>query len=276
MLYGKEIRLGRILNRKSGRAVIATIDHGIHVGVLPGLGATEEAIEHMVEGKPDGLMVNPGLAKKCHKSFVGRDAPALVLRIDWISGMRKVLPHERPRTKPIARVEDGVKMGADAVCAFFLSSTDGEIEASNFEYLGKIASDCEEWGMVLIIETFPLGKGVTKENEIDPETLKLPIRMCAEVGADLIKTKYTGDIDSFRNVVKSSPVPLLALGGPKMATTKDALEVARGAIDAGAAGVVFGRNIWQHENPQGVIKALKMIVHENATVEEALKEMRMR
>lgn len=274
MKYGKKIRLGRIINQKTGRAVITTIDHGIHVGVIPKLDATEEVIEKMIKGKPDSLMVCPGIAKKYNEMFVGREAPSLILRLDWISGLRTILPHEKPQARLIARVEDAVEIGADAVCLFFLASSDGEVEASNFEYVGEISSECEEWGMPLMIETFPLGKGVTKENEINPEYLKLPIRMSAEAGADLIKTKYTGDVDSFKEIVKSCPIPILALGGPKMATTRDALEVAKGAIEAGAAGVVFGRNVWQHDNPEGMVRALRKIIHERVNVVEALKELK--
>ena len=274
MKYGKKIRLGRIINQKTGKAVITTIDHGIHVGVIPKLDVTGEVIGKMVKGGPDGLMVCPGIAKKYNEIFVGRGAPSLILRIDWISGMRTILPHKNPQTRLIARVEDAVEMGADAVCVFFLASEDGETEASNFEYVGEISSECEELGMPLMVETFPLGEGVTKENEMDPEYLKLPIRMCAEAGADLIKTKYTGDVDSFKEIVKICPIPVLALGGGKMATSRDALRVAKEAIEAGAAGVVFGRNVWQHKNPEGMVKALRKIIHEKANVEKALKELR--
>lgn len=99
-------------------------------------------------------------------------------------------------------------------------------------------------------------------------------RVGAELGADIIKTNYTGDVDSFKKVVKGCPVPIIIAGGPKMATDRDLLKMASEAIKTGAAGVSIGRNVFQHRNPVGMVRALSKIVQEEASVEQAMRELR--
>jgi fructose-bisphosphate aldolase/2-amino-3,7-dideoxy-D-threo-hept-6-ulosonate synthase len=103
--------------------------------------------------------------------------------------------------------------------------------------------------------------------------VKLAARAGAELGADIIKTNYTGDPDSFREVTKGCPVPVVIAGGPKMSTTRDVLQMVRDAIDAGGAGTSIGRNVFQASNPTKMVRAFSKIVHEGASVEEAMKEL---
>jgi len=118
---------------------------------------------------------------------------------------------------------------------------------------------------------YPRGENI--KNPHDPEIVAHAARIGAEAGADIVKAVYTGDVDSFKKVVKSCPVPIVIAGGPKGNTDRDILEMCAGAMSAGAKGVTFGRNIFQHKNPPAMVRALNKIVIQGKTVREALKEL---
>jgi fructose-bisphosphate aldolase/2-amino-3,7-dideoxy-D-threo-hept-6-ulosonate synthase len=111
------------------------------------------------------------------------------------------------------------------------------------------------------------------KNSHDPEKVAHAARLGAELGADIVKTVYTGDIDSFREVVKSCPVPIAIAGGPTTNNEEELLETVQGALNAGAIGVTFGRNIFQHKDPSKMVRALSALVIDKLTVADALKEL---
>ena len=117
-------------------------------------------------------------------------------------------------------------------------------------------------------------RGKKIKNEHDPEAVNIAVRVGAELGADIVKTNYTGDIDSFKYIVKSVQVPVIIAGGPKMDTTTDILQLVYDSIQAGGAGVAFGRNVFQSDDPTKLVKAITKIVHKNYTVDEVLKEFK--
>jgi len=119
--------------------------------------------------------------------------------------------------------------------------------------------------MPLMAEMYP------REKNLDPDVVARAARIAFEVGADIVKTFYTGEGESFRAVVQSCPLPILILGGPKVESDEQLLRMVRDALDAGAAGIAFGRNVWQRDNPVAAVKALRAMVHEGSSVEEALR-----
>ena len=148
----------------------------------------------------------------------------------------------------------------------------GEEEGESLETLSEIALSCREWNVPLLAEMLPAPE---IQNKYDLEYIRVAARVGAELGADMIKTYYTGSIETFRKVVEGCPVPIVIAGGPRMDNERKVLEMVEGAIKAGAVGVAFGRNIWQHKNPSGMIRAIGRIVYENATVDEALNELNL-
>ncbi len=275
-MFGRSIRLGRIINPKSRRTVIVAIDHGLAMKPR-GLEKPLPVVKKLLEGKPDALLLNSGMIKLCHSLFLGKDSPALILRLDWAAGWRDIYSPEIDDLAFIFSVEDAVRLGADAVLTYlFLGpGVNTDLEARNLEWLGSIETECEHWGIPLIIEAHASPKAEERQR-IDTALLSLLVRTAAEIGADLIKTEYTGDVKSFKEVVEGCPIPVTALGGPKMPTDKAVLEMVKNVIEAGAAGVTFGRNVWQHKNPGGMLSAIKAIVHDNASVNEALKLLETR
>lgn len=268
---GKKIRTSHFINQKSKRSVIVPLDHGLPLGITPGLERPIETFQKVIEGGADAVLMPPGQAKVCRDGFFGRLSPSLILRLDWTNLFRTTLPAQVGSETLIASVEDAARFAADGVITyFFIGYETDEAEALNINNAGRIARECERYGMPYIAEPMARGKRAVG-HEYDPEYLKLHVRMAAEVGADFIKTDYSGDPDSFKEVVKGCPVPILIAGGPKTKTQQDALEMAKGALQAGAIGVIFGRNVFQAEDPTAMVKALRAIVHEDADVTDALK-----
>jgi fructose-bisphosphate aldolase/2-amino-3,7-dideoxy-D-threo-hept-6-ulosonate synthase len=103
------------------------------------------------------------------------------------------------------------------------------------------------------------------------ENVKIAARAAAELGVDIVKTNYTGSVESFREVTEGCPVPVVVAGGPRMETTQQILEMVHGSIEAGGAGVAMGRNVFQAEDPVKMVRAISMLVHQGAGVEEALR-----
>jgi fructose-bisphosphate aldolase/2-amino-3,7-dideoxy-D-threo-hept-6-ulosonate synthase len=168
----------------------------------------------------------------------------------------------------IADVEEGIRLGADAISIHVNIGSD--TEPLQLRALGDTARKCEEWGMPLIAMVYPRGKKI--EDQYDVDAVKHAARIGAELGADIIKTNYTGSVETFEEVVKGCPVPVVMAGGPKTKTTNDFCQMVNDMIHAKGAGVAAGRNVFQHENPIGMVKVLCGIVHEKLDVETSLKK----
>jgi fructose-bisphosphate aldolase/2-amino-3,7-dideoxy-D-threo-hept-6-ulosonate synthase len=135
--------------------------------------------------------------------------------------------------------------------------------------LGRVADECDQYGMPLLAMMYPRGPKIP--NEHDADAVAHAARIGAELGADIIKTNYTGDPETFKRVLEGCPAPVIIAGGPKVETTRETLQMVYDSMKAGAAGLSIGRNVFQAKNPTLMVKALVAIVHEGATVEHALQ-----
>ncbi len=144
-----------------------------------------------------------------------------------------------------------------------------DTESDQLEYLGAVSDDCDYWGMPLVAMMYPRGRNIP--NQHDPTVVALAARAGAELGADIVKTNYTGDPESFKDVVRGCPVPVVIAGGPKTNTDREFLEMIYGAINAGAAGAAAGRNVFQADDPTRMTRAIAAIVHDGTSVDDALK-----
>ncbi len=167
----------------------------------------------------------------------------------------------------VTEVEDAIRIGADAVSIHI--NVGAEDEAEMLRDLGRVARTCDLWGMPLVAMMYPRGPRVKSEHDV--EYVKLAARIGAELGADIVKTNYTGSPDTFKEIVKGCNVPVVIAGGPKMDTEADLLQMVYDAIGAGATGVAIGRNIFQAEDPTLLVSKLCTIVHKGYTPEEATK-----
>lgn len=259
-MTGKELRIGRIMNPKTRRAVIVPMDHGVSVGPIPGITDIHRAVTLVAGGGANAVVVHKGMASKC-RWFGGGDIGLIV----HLSGSTSF--SEDPNSKTlVCTVEEAIKLGADAVSVH--ANVGNGHEERMLTDLSATAQIAGEWGVPLIAMIYPRGERV--RDEYDPSAVCHAARLAAELGADVVKVSYTGSAETFRRVVEGCQVPVLIAGGPRMETDREVLEMVRGAMDAGAAGTSIGRNVFQHRDPARIVQALCRIVHENAGIEEAL------
>lgn len=261
MQLGKKVRMERFFNRKTERSIIVPMDHGVTVGPIDGLRDMRQTVSNMAEGGADAVLMHKGLVR-CSYRGSGRDVGLIV----HLSASTCLSPLSNSKTL-VGTVEDGIKLGADAVSVHVNLGDENEREMlSDF---GRIASAAQDWGMPLLAMVYARGPKIA--NEYAPELVAHCARVGVELGADVVKVAYTGDVDSFSRVVDSCCVPVIIAGGERMSTTRGFLQVVADSIQAGGSGLSVGRNVFQHSNPALLLKALRRIVHEDASVDEAMQ-----
>jgi len=274
MNIGVKIRLSKIIHPKLNRTLIVAMDHGLMMGTIPGLVDFRETFRQVRAGGASAVILTPGLIRACQDLLSGRDSPSLVFRLDWTNLLRKTLPPKNGYETHIATPEEAISYGADAAITYlFVGYNRDEAEVRNIENVARAVMQCHRLGLPLIIEPMARG-GRVQQDKYNPEYVRLHVRMAAELGADLIKTDYTGDPDTFHQAIKGCPTPVVIAGGPKLKTEEDALRMASEALEAGAIGVVYGRNVIQAKNPQKMTRALRALILEGTTLEEAIKILR--
>ncbi|MDY6972741.1 MAG: 2-amino-3,7-dideoxy-D-threo-hept-6-ulosonate synthase [Thermodesulfobacteriota bacterium] len=262
-MIGKEVRLERIVHRETGRVVIVPMDHGVSVGPILGITNMKEAMAQVADGGANAVVVHKGIVARGHRKS-GPDMGLIV----HLSGSTALSPEPNAKTL-VCTVEEAVKIGADAVSVHV--NIGNVHEKDMLADLGKVARKAAEWGMPLLAMVYPRGAKI--KDEYDPEAIRHAARLGAELGADIVKVSYTGDPESFREVVKGCHIPVIIAGGPKMDSDRAILEMVKGAMEAGGSGTSIGRNVFQHDNPTKIVEALTMVVHKNATVDEALNHL---
>ena len=260
---GKRIRLERIIDRKTRRTVIVPMDHGLSMGPIQGLEDMAATINSVAEGGANAVVLHKGIVRAGHRGY-GRDIGLII----HLSGSTSLGPDPNSKVQ-VASVEEALALGADGVSVHINVGATNEPE--QLRTLGEVAEACDRWGIPLFAMMYPRGPKV--KNQHDPDLVAHAARVGAELGADIVKTVYTGDVNSFRKVVRGCPVPVVIAGGPKAATERDVLQMAADAIEAGAIGISIGRNIFQHRDPMRMTRALAKIVHEGFSVDEAMKEL---
>ncbi len=261
---GKRIRLERIIDRKSKRTVIVPMDHGLSMGPIAGLEDMTSIINKIAAGGANAVVLHKGIIRAGHRGY-GKDLGLII----HLSGSTSLGPDPNSKV-PVATVEEAISLGADAVSVHV--NVGAENEPEQLQALGETAEICATWGIPLFAMMYPRGPKI--KNQHDPELVAHAARVGAELGADIIKTVYTGNINTFQKVIRGCPVPVVIAGGPKMATPRDVLKMAEDAIKTGAIGVSIGRNVFQHRNPTAMTQALSRIVHEGVSVGRAMRELK--
>jgi DhnA family fructose-bisphosphate aldolase class Ia len=255
MTLGKQIRLQRLKNPASGCILTVAVDHAPSYGVLPGLERIQQVVDLVVGAGPDAVLLMKGTAARCFRPHAGR--VALILKSSTLS------PYHPQHDVWVSSVEDAVRLGADAIA---MALTVGSPhQAALLDNLAALVREAERAGMPVVVHAYPNGELVPRDEVYTAERVGYASRLAMELGVDIVKTFYTGSAESFARVVETAaPALVVAAGGPRLETDADVLHMARGVVQAGAAGLTFGRNIWQSDDPVGLIQALKRILHEGS------------
>jgi len=258
---GKKVRLNRLLGRGDGRYLGVTVDHAMARGVLKGLDAIDDTIAKLVAGGPDAITMHKGIAQKCFERHAG--AVPLVMKCSTFS------PYQPDQDTVVCDVEEAVRLGADAVsigCIVCGDSQPGQLAA-----LARIAKEAGSAGMPLFAHIYPRGNRIDPKDRGTWENVAYAARVGAELGVDLVKVNYTGDRDSFAKVAEACPAMLVAAGGEPGKELKHYFQMTHDVLDAGGAGVTYGRFVFQYRDPVSLIKAIASMIHGNASVKEAIE-----
>ena len=260
MSAGTAARLQRI--GTGGRYLIVPMDHGITLGAVKGLKDIESTIDAVTRGGADAVLTQKGIASRVHDNKNGAGY------IVHLNGSTSIGPDENDK-RVTGTVADAVRAGADAVS--FHINVGSEHEPDQISQLGELTSTAAEYGMPVLAMTYARGHDVRDDDPAEfAEDLGHAVRLGEELGADVIKTAYSGTPDTFEHVVESTRLPVVIAGGSK-GTDEETLAMVRGAMDAGAAGVSMGRSIFQHDYPEKITSAVAAVIHEDATAQEAVE-----
>jgi len=269
MTVGKSLRLRRFF--RNGRAVIIPMDHPMYGGPVAGLEDPAKLTHLIAQTEADGILVSPWVIPRV------ADAIGQLTVAARLDGGNSSLGQRVDQMRIVASVEQALRFGAEMVAINVFVG--GEGEPDMLQKLGQTAEICEAWGMPLMAEMIPamalehhFGQ---EENLTQATNLSNPVgivaRIGAEYGGDVIKTIYSGNKEEFARAVRNATVPIVVAGGPKTGSDAEFLAMVKACVDAGAAGVCMGRNIWQRPRVEGMIAALCAVVHDQASVEEALR-----
>ena len=262
---GIRVRLGRILS--DGKAVFFAFDHGMEHGPkdFPGDRIfARNIIQQVVDAGVDAIMMLPGMARLTHDIWA--DKVGLIVKLTSKTELRPESSiHLQTR---LGTVEDAVALGADAVAATVYWGS--EHESDMMENWLLIKEEAEAYGMPVLQLAYPRGSHF--KNWYDPEVVMYGVRAAVEVGADLIKTYYTGSRETFAKVVEMAQgIPVLMSGGAVRSRPVEFLEDVNNVLGAGGNGVVVGRNVFLASDIKSMAKAVIAVVHEGLTPEEAAK-----
>lgn len=253
MDWGMRNRMNRIFQPKDGRAVMLAVDHGYFLGPISKLEQPRKTIEPLLP-YADSVMLTRGVLRNCidPKSNI-----PVILRV---SGGNSIVGKALSNEGITASMEDAIRLNVSAVALSIYVGT--EHEHQTIVNLSKLVDEGIRYGIPVLAVT-AVGKELEKR---DAKYLALCCRIAAEMGAAIVKTYYC---ENFNKVIESCPVPVVIAGGPKMETDLDVLKLAYDAVKEGAVGVDMGRNIFQSNNPVGMIKAIRAIVHDGLNVKKA-------
>jgi putative autoinducer-2 (AI-2) aldolase len=253
MDWGLKNRLAKIIKPQNNRALMLAVDHGYFLGPTEKLENAKKTIAPLLK-YCDSLMLTRGVQRT---SVDPNTSVPMVLRV---SGGASIIGEDLSQEQITVTMKEALRLNVSAVAmSMFVGS---KYENQTIVNLGKLVSEAEEYGIPVLAVT-----AVGKELGKDARYLSLACRIAAEQGAHIVKTYYC---DNFKKVVEACPVPIIVAGGKKI-PERDAMQLTYNAIKAGAVGVDMGRNIWQSENPVPMIRAVRSIVHQNATVDQAFK-----
>ena len=235
-MIGKTRRLNRILVGEKRRCLLSPLDHAGWLGPVKGLDRPQWIVEQVVAGGANAILASPGFIRATAASIP--PSVAIVLRLSLTAGLSK----QGTQETPIASVNTALQLDADAVAVSVFFGREGDIEI--YSWLSSLIQACSTYGLPVMAEMMPPEASAYKA-----EAIAHAARIGMEMGADIVKTNYCGNVEDFRHVVDAVPVPIIVAGGPKQANEPSVASFTRDAVAGGAAGVAIGRRVWQSDDP---------------------------
>jgi class I fructose-bisphosphate aldolase len=271
-------RLGRLL-AADGRCFDVAIDHGFfnERSFVSGIEDMRRTITNIVAAAPDAIQLSPGLAPIL-QAIPGKAKPSLVLRTDVANIYGTKVPHYQFSVLIEAAVEQALALDAACVVVnLFLLPDMPELHSQCVQNICKLKPQCERYGMPLMVEPLVMQRnnragGYLVDGDLD-KILPL-VRQAVELGADVIKADPCDDLSQYHQIIEvASGCPVLVRGGGKI-SEEQIVQRTYEVMRQGAAGIVYGRNVIQHERPVQMIRTLMALVHDNVTPEQALQILR--
>lgn len=259
---GRAIRLRRLFGTE-GKALVVALDQAVPRGVAPQLARINDTYRSIRAGNPNAITVSKGIGA----ALLANEPEPLpwILKASSFS-----VDFHLTFDAMIGSVDDAVRLGADAVAVGI--SAGSSVQPQMLEMLSATVEKAAGLGMPTVCHAYPSGD-LWGDRKGSLESVLYAARAAAELGVDVVKTWYTGSSESFAEVVAGTPALVMVAGGAKADTDLEVLEMAESVMQAGAAGLTFGRNVWGAEEPAKIITALRAIVHDGATAAVASKHL---
>ncbi|WP_054741299.1 2-amino-3,7-dideoxy-D-threo-hept-6-ulosonate synthase [Cellulosilyticum ruminicola] len=252
----KDTRLRRIYDFRDGKSVILPLDHGVTYGPLKGIENIKELINEVAQSNLDAIILHKGMFSQISNMIPRRIG--LILHLSASIGFSE----NRNYKRLVSSVEEAIKLGADGVSMQI--NLGCEHDDKMLADLGRVSEACNEWHMPLIVMVYVMQQGKNVEEEL--EHLKHCVRLCKELGADGVKIAYHTEIEKMKEYFEAENIPVFIAGGERR-TEGQLLDMVNQVMDAGASGVMIGRNVFQSENPKELINEICSIVHKNGVKE---------
>jgi len=260
MNIGKLIRLKRLFAHPSGRLCSVAVDHlmGYAKGLPPGLRHLPATLAAVMAGQPDAVTMHKGFAAHAWQPYAGT--------VPLIVQSTLARPDDTARQQA-ATPEDAVRLGADAfaIAAFVRGST----EADYLRAVADAVREAARFDIPVICHIYPRNPA-TGEILFTPDEIAWAARCAVEVGSDVVKVPYCGDVQAYAQIVGDSPVPVVAAGGPQCKTLRAALRMMAEVVQAGARGATIGRNVWGFRQITAAVTAFKAVIHDGESADDAL------
>lgn len=260
MNTGKLVRMNRLFSNPSGRLCSVAVDHfiGYAEGLPDGLREIEPTLAAIVAAKPDAVTMHKGIAASAWPPHAGR-VPMIL--------QSTIARPDDSACEQVATPEDAVRLGADgfAVAAFVRGPT----EAAHLRTVADCVRQAARFEIPVVCHIYPRNPDDSTVS-FQPEDIAWAVRCALEVGVDVVKTPYCGDVEAHRQIVSGCPLPVVAAGGPRAQTLESALGMISEVVESGARGATIGRNVWGFGQITAAVEAFKAVIHDGKSAAEAL------
>jgi class I fructose-bisphosphate aldolase len=263
MNLGKLVRLNRLFADPSGRLCSIAVDHlmGYNQGLPAGLRHIKPTLAAIMAARPDAVTMHKGVAASAWAPFAGQ--VPLIIQTSFIRPDDSIFEH-------IATPEEAVRLGADALAV--AAYVRGATEAAHLRAVADCVREAARFELPIICHIYPRHMEGIPRISFEPEDIAWAVRCAVEVGADVVKVPYCGDVEANAQIVADCPVPLVAAGGPQSESLATALAMIADVVRSGARGATIGRNVWGFEQITAAVHAFKAVIHDGLTPEAAMEK----